>query len=123
MLLDRGEDTKDPHPVIRAMSDAKICTKMMKKILYFILLAAELFVDVLFMMGLANSSLYIPIVIAIVATLAALIWLIILFAKAEDKKTRIKIMLGIALSMLIPLIVFAITFVVVAVLFVIAFSN
>ena len=95
----------------------------MKKILYFILLAAELFVDVLFMMALANSSLYIPIAIAIVATLAALIWLIILFAKAEDKKTRIKIMLGIALSMLIPLIVFAITFVVVAVLFVIGFSN
>ena len=95
----------------------------MKKVLYFILLAAELFVDVLFMMALANSSLYIPIVIAVVATLAMLIWLIILFAKAEDKKTRIKIMLGIALSMLIPLIVFAITFVVVAVLFVIGFSN
>ena len=95
----------------------------MKKILYFILLAAELFVDVLFMMALANSSLYIPIAIAIVATLAALIWLIILFAKAEDKKTRIKIMLGIALSMLIPLIVFAITYVVVAAMFVIAFSN
>ena len=95
----------------------------MKKVLYFILLAAELFVDVLFMMALANSSLYIPIAIAIVATLAALIWLIILFAKAEDKKTRIKIMLGIALSMLIPLIVFAITFVVVAAMFIIAFSN
>ena len=95
----------------------------MKKILYFILLAAELFVDVLFMMALANSSLYIPIAIAIVATLAALIWLIILFAKAEDKKTRIKIMIGIALSMLIPLIVFAITFVVVAIMFIIAFSN
>ena len=95
----------------------------MKKILYFILLAAELFVDVLFMMALANSSLYIPIAIATVATLAALIWLIILFAKAEDKKTRIKIMLGIALSMLIPLIVFAITFVVVAVMFIIAFAN
>ena len=95
----------------------------MKKVLYFILLAAELFVDVLFMMALANSSLYIPIAIAIVATLAALIWLIILFAKAEDKKTRIKIMLGIAMSMLIPLIVFAITFVVVAAMFIIAFSN
>ena len=91
--------------------------------MYFILLAAELFVDVLFMMALANSSLYIPIVIAVVATLAMLIWLIILFAKAEDKKTRIKIMLGIALSMLIPLIVFAITFVVIAVIFIIAFSN
>ena len=95
----------------------------MKKVLFFILLAAELFVDVLFMMALANSSLYIPIAIAIVATLVVLIWLIILFAKAEDKKAKRKFMLGIALSMLIPLIVFAITFVVVAVLFVIAFSN
>lgn len=95
----------------------------MKKILYFILLAAELFVDVLFMMALANSSLYIPIAIAIVATLVVLIWLIILFAKAEDKKAKRKFMLGIALSMLIPLIVFAITFVVVAIMFIIAFSN
>ena len=95
----------------------------MKKVLYFILLASELFVDVLFMMALANSSLYIPIAIAIVATLVALIWLIILFAKAEDKKAKRKFMLGIALSMLIPLIVFAVTFVVVAVLFVIGFSN
>ena len=95
----------------------------MKKILYFILLAAELFVDVLFMMALANSSLYIPIAIAIVATLAMLIWLIILFAKAEDKKAKRKFMLGIALSMLIPLIVFAITFVVVAIMFIVAFSN
>ena len=95
----------------------------MKKVLYFILLAAELFVDVLFMMALANSSLYIPIAIAIVATLVALIWLIILFAKAEDKKAKRKFMLGIALSMLIPLIVFAITFVVVAIMFIVAFSN
>jgi hypothetical protein len=95
----------------------------MKKVLYFILLAAELFVDVLFMMALANSSLYIPIAIAVVATLVALIWLIILFAKAEDKKAKRKFMLGIALSMLIPLIVFAITYVVVAAMFVIAFSN
>ena len=95
----------------------------MKKVLYFILLAAELFVDVLFMMALANSSLYIPIVIAVVATLAMLIWLIILFAKAEDKKAKRKFMLGIALSMLIPLIVFAITFVVVVIMFIIAFSN
>ena len=95
----------------------------MKKVLYFILLASELFVDVLFMMALANSSLYIPIAIAIVATLVALIWLIILFAKAEDKKAKRKFMFGIALSMLIPLIVFAITFVVVAIMFIIAFSN
>ena len=95
----------------------------MKKVFYFLLLATELFVDVLFMMALANSSLYIPIAIAIVATLVALIWLIILFAKAEDKKAKRKFMLGIALSMLIPLIVFAITFVAVAIMFIIAFSN
>ena len=95
----------------------------MKKVLYFILLAAEVFVDVLFMMALANSSLYIPIAIAIVATLVALIWMIILFAKAEDKKAKRKFMLGIALSMLIPLIVFAITFVAVAIMFIIGFSN
>ena len=95
----------------------------MKKILYFIMLATELFIDVLFMMALWNSSLYIPIAIAVVATLAMLTWLIILFIKAEDKMAKQKIMLGIALSMLIPLIVFAITFVVVAVLFVIGFSN
>ena len=31
MLIDRGVDPRDPHPVIRAMSDAKICTKMMMK--------------------------------------------------------------------------------------------
>ena len=95
----------------------------MKKILYFIMLATELFIDVLFMMALWNSSLYIPIAIAVVATLAMLTWLIILFIKAEDKMAKQKIMLGIALSILIPLIVFAITFVVVAVLFVIGFSN
>ena len=95
----------------------------MKKVLYFILLAAELFVDVLFMMALANSSLYIPIVIAVVATLVALIWLIILFSKAEDKKAKRKFILGIALSMLIPLIVFFVTFVVVAIAFIIGFSN
>ena len=95
----------------------------MKKILCFIMLAAELFVDVLFMMALWNSSLYIPIAIAVVATLAMLIRLIILFTKANDEKAKRKIMFKIALSMLIPLIVFAITFVVVGVAFIIAFSN
>ena len=95
----------------------------MKKILCFIMLAAELFVDVLFMMALWNSSLYIPIAIAVVATLAMLIRLIILFTKANDEKAKRKIMFKIALSMLIPLIVFAITFVVVGVAFIIAFAN
>ena len=95
----------------------------MKKILYFVLLAAELFVDSLLMISLWDSSLYIPIAIAVVATLAMLTGLIILFTKAEDKMAKRKIMFKIALSMLIPLIVFAITYVVIAVMFIIAFSN
>ena len=31
MLLERGGETKDPHPMIRAMSDMKISAKMMMK--------------------------------------------------------------------------------------------
>ena len=31
MLLERGADTKDPHPMVRAMSDMKISAKMMMK--------------------------------------------------------------------------------------------
>ena len=31
MLLERGEDTKPPHPVAKAMSDMKICAKLMMK--------------------------------------------------------------------------------------------
>ena len=29
LLLENGADTKDPHPIIRTMSDMKICAKLM----------------------------------------------------------------------------------------------
>ena len=94
----------------------------MRKILYFILLAAELFVGVLLMMSLWNSSLYIPIAIATVGLVALLTWQIVLFAKATDIAVKRKIMLGIALSMLIPIAVFFVTYIGVAIVFIIAFA-
>lgn len=95
----------------------------MKKILYFILLAFELFVGVLLMMSLWNSTLYIPIAIAAVALVAMLTWMLILYAKAKDAAAKRKIMLGIALSVLIPIAVFFITYFVVAIMFIVAFTN
>lgn len=94
----------------------------MKKILYFILLAAELFVGVLLMIALGNSSLYIPIVIAAAALIGIVTWQIVLLTKATDRAAKEKIQIRIALAMLIPIAVFVITYIVVAVVFIIAFS-
>lgn len=95
----------------------------MKKILYFILLIVELFIGVLFMIALLNSSLYIPVAFAAVSLAAMLIWHGILFAKASNVIEKRRIMFRIALAMLIPIAVFIITYIVVAIAFVIAFTN
>ena len=94
----------------------------MKRILYFILLAVELFVGACLMISLWDSSLYIPMAIAIIAVLALLTWQIVLFAKATDVGIKEKILFRIALIMLIPIAVFAITYVFVAIAFILAFS-
>ncbi len=94
----------------------------MIKIFYFILLAAELFVDVLLMMSLWDSCLYIPIAIAAVALAVLLTWQIVLLAKATDIAVKKKRMLGIVLSMLIPIAVFCVTYVFVAATFIVAFA-
>ena len=93
----------------------------MKKVLYFILLAAELFVGALLMISLWNSSLYIPIAAAAIGLVAMLTWQLLLLAKAQDAVAKRNIMVRIALAMLIPTAVFAITYFVVAIAFVIAF--
>lgn len=93
----------------------------MKKILYFILLAAELFVGTCLMISLWDSSLYIPMAIAIIAVVALLTWQIILFFKTADNTVKSRIMLKIALIMLIPIAVFVITIIVIAIAFIIAF--
>lgn len=94
----------------------------MKKALYFLLLGAELFVGVLLMSSLWNSSLYIPIAIAAVALVSLLTWQIVLFVKTTDIVARRKIMFRIALIMLIPIAVFVVTYIVVAISLIIAFS-
>lgn len=93
----------------------------MKKILYFILLAAELFVGTCLMISLWDNSLHIPMAIAIIAVVALLTWQIILFFKTADNTVKSRIMLKIALIMLIPIAVFVITIIVIAIAFIIAF--
>jgi hypothetical protein len=94
----------------------------MKKVLYFILLAAEVFVGTVLMIALWDSHLYIPIAIAAVALVALLTWQIVLFIKASDMALKKKIMLRIALIMLIPIAVFIATYIFVVIVFVIAYS-
>ncbi len=94
----------------------------MKKIMYFILLAAELFVGTLFMISLWDSSLYIPIAISVVSLIALLTWQIIMFVKATDISAKKKIKIRIALFMLTPIAVFMATYVIVGIAFVVAFA-
>ena len=93
----------------------------MKKVLYFILLAAELFVDTVLMISLWDSALYIPIAVAIVAVVGLLIWQIVRYVGSTDLTVKRIALLCIALTMLIPMAVFFVTYVVIAILFVIAF--
>ena len=94
----------------------------MKKILYFLLLAAELFVDVLFIIALLNSYLYIPIAVAAIVLVIALTKHIISLNKTTDPKAKRRIKFKIVLSMLIPVAVYAVTYVVIAIAFIIAFT-
>lgn len=94
----------------------------MKKMLYCILLAAVLFVDVTLMMSFWNSSLYIPIAIAVIPTVALVSWRTLLLVRAYDIEVKKRSMLIIALSMLIPIAVFFATYVVLAIAFVIALA-
>ena len=96
---------------------------MVKKLLYFILIAAELFVGALLMSSLWMSGLYIPIAIAAVAVVALLIWQLVLLSGRTDAAARIKILCNVACVMLIPIAVFFITYVVIAIAFIIAFAS
>lgn len=94
----------------------------MKKILYFVLLAAELFVDSLLMISLWDSSLYLPIALSVGAVVGLLIWQLVMYTKITDAAVKKKIFRNIALIMLIPIAVFFITYVGVAITFIIAFA-
>ena len=91
----------------------------MKKILYCILLAAGLFVDVTLVMSLWNSSVFISVALAVIPTVALIVWRTVLLVRATDDAVKKRSLLIIALSTLIPIAVFIATYIVVAIAFVI----
>lgn len=83
----------------------------MKKILYVILLIAELLFDFILMsLVWTNVSATVSIVTAVVCA-ALIIWQGIMLAMATDAVAKRKFMRNIALIMLIPVVVFIIMFV------------
>lgn len=94
----------------------------MKKILYFVLIIAELFVGSVLMISLCNSSLYIPSAVSVAAVVGLLIWQIVRYVKTAELAVKRKLLRNIALIMLIPIAVFFLTYVVVAIAFIVAFA-
>ena len=94
----------------------------MKKVLYFVLLIAELFVDSVLMISLFDSSLYIPLAVSVVAVVGLLVWQLVRYVKVAELAVKRKLLRNIALIMLIPIAVFFVTYVVIAIAFIIAFA-
>ena len=94
----------------------------MKKTLYFVLLAVELFAAYLFMSGLWNSSLYIPVALTVALVVGLLVWQLTRFTKATDCAAKKKILRNIALILLIPSAVFVITYIGVVIALIIEFA-
>ena len=94
----------------------------MKKVLYFVLLIAELFVGSVLMISLFDSSLYIPLAVSVVAVVGLLVWQLVRYVKVAELAVKRKLWRNIALIMLIPIAVFFVTYVVIAIAFIIAFA-
>lgn len=94
----------------------------MKKVLYFGLLAAELFVSTLLMISLWDTLLYVPIAAAAIVV-GLLIWRIVRYFKVTDHDEKIKILFHIAFIMLIPIAAYFLTYLGIAILFIFTFRN
>ena len=93
-----------------------------KKVLYFDLLAAELFVSTLLMISLWDTLLYVPIAVSAIVV-GLLIWRIVRYFKVTDHDAKIKILFHIAFIMLIPIAAYFLTYLGIAILFIFTFSN
>ena len=93
----------------------------MKRLFYFILLIAELFVGSLLMISLWNTLFYIPVAVSVIV-IGLLIWQLVWYLKTNDPATKRRIFRNIALIMLIPIAVFVVTYVVIAIAFIFAFA-
>ena len=80
----------------------------MKKVLYFILLAAELALGAVCMNIIWNATLQLPCVIVAIVCAALLVWQVIKLVKATDDAAKRKAKRNIALVLLIPTIVFVV---------------
>ena len=80
----------------------------MKKILYIILLLAELVIDALLMNLAWMNTMEIPCIITIVVWAALMVWQGIMLMKAQSSVSKGKLMRNIALVMLLPIISFII---------------
>ena len=93
----------------------------MKKILCFVFLIAELFVDSVLMISLFDSLLYIPLAVSVAAVVGLLIWQLVRYVKVAELAVKRRLWRNIALIMLIPVAVFFITYVVIAIALMMAF--
>ena len=91
----------------------------MKKVLYFALLALELFVDTLLMISLWEGLFYVTIAASAIVV-GLLVWLVVWYFKTNNPATKRKILLFVPFVMLIPIAVFAVTYIVVAIAFIFA---
>ena len=92
----------------------------MKRLLYFALLIAELFVGSLLMISLWDALFYIPIAVSAIVV-GLLIWQLVWYFKTNNPATKSKLLRNIVLIMLIPIVVFVVAYIVIATLFAIAF--
>ena len=93
----------------------------MKKILYFILLIAELFAGVMLMISLWDTLWYAPIAVSAIVV-GLLIWRIVRYFKVTDPDAKIKILFHIAFIMLIPIAAYFLTYLGIAIAVIIALS-
>lgn len=93
----------------------------MKRLLYFILLIAELFLGSLLMVSMWEALFYVPIAVSVIVV-GLLLWQLVWYFRTDNSATKRKVLRNIALIMLIPIAVFVVTYVVVAIAFIFAFA-
>ena len=90
----------------------------MKRVLYFVMLIAELAVGFFLMSLVWRTTLYIPCIVVAAVWAALMAWQIVSLSKANDAAAQKKILRNIALVMLIP----TATFVVLLIWFIVGFT-
>ena len=85
--------------------------KIFKRVLYILLLLAELVLDTLLMSVLWSITLVIPVLAIMVVSTGLLVWQIIALVRAADPNKKRKKKRNIALILLLPIAIFLILFI------------